>query len=960
MAMDIRRLLKEYGLALSVTLVASLARFALDPFLGDHLPYVTFFIAVAFTTFYASLGASLTTAALGGLTAHWFFMPPRHSLFLVGMTQQIGFISYCIVCFVFVYFGHALRCSRQRAEAAGDGLRLRASEHKLAMEALQESEERFHTLADNMSQLVWMADATGGIFWYNRRWYAYTGTTFEDMQGGGWKNVHHPDHIDRVVKRWRQSHDTGEPWEDTFPLRGIAGSYRWFLSRAMPIRDAEGKVIRWFGTNTDVTEQREVEAALRGSEERFCAAVHAVSSLIWTNNAQGKMVGEQQGWGDFTGQAYEEYQGYGWSKAVHPEDAQPTIDAWNEKVAQKRTFVFEHRVRRHDGEWRLCSIRAVPVMTGEGAIREWVGVHTDITESRLTEQALRESEERLRSFAGHLEQLVSERTKELVQSQNRLGLAILAGHAGTFDWDITSNTNVWSDELLALYGMRSEEFGGRYEDWIACLLPEDREAEVNAIKRSLETGEFVADFRIRRCDNGEIRWMDGRGRVFFDDAGKPARMVGINMDITDRKRAEEAHGRAEKFAEELERQVLSRTRELVVSQERLRALATELNLAEQRERKRLAGELHDYLAQLLVLCRLNLGQVRQVGVPLKAVAIVSDTEEMLNEALNYSRTLMAELSPPVLQEHGLTAGLEWLGEQMRRRHLTVTVDIGDAADLSLPEDCAVLLFQSVRELLMNVLKHAGSKEVAIRLNKEDGRLRIEVRDKGIGFDLAAASAAGPTTAMSSKFGLFSIRERMRALGGWFDLQSAPGEGTMAILVLPLGGRTPASSELGMLRSELERPERGGLSAQEHNSELMTPHSTLHQQDGRIRVLLVDDHSMVRQGLRSMLESYADVEIVGEAGNGEEAVALVERLQPSIVVMDINMPKMNGIEATAKIKFRFPRTIVIGLSVQTGGANQEAMRKAGASMLLTKEAAVDELYRAIQATLGAKGLITKRS
>ena len=129
---------------------------------------------------------------------------------------------------------------------------------------------------------------------------------------------------------------------------------------------------------------------------------------------------------------------------------------------------------------------------------------------------------------------------------------------------------------------------------------------------------------------------------------------------------------------------------------------------------------------------------------------------------------------------------------------------------------------------------------------------------------------------------------------------------------------------------------------------------------RIRVLLVDDHGMVRQGLRSMLESYADIEIVGEARNGEEAVALVERLQPSIVVMDINMPKMNGIEATAKIKFRFPRTIVIGLSVQTGGANQEAMRKAGASMLLTKEAAVDELYRAIQATLGEKGLTTKRS
>jgi DNA-binding NarL/FixJ family response regulator len=113
--------------------------------------------------------------------------------------------------------------------------------------------------------------------------------------------------------------------------------------------------------------------------------------------------------------------------------------------------------------------------------------------------------------------------------------------------------------------------------------------------------------------------------------------------------------------------------------------------------------------------------------------------------------------------------------------------------------------------------------------------------------------------------------------------------------------------------------------------------------------------MVRQGLRSVLESYADVEIVGESWNGEEAVAGVERLHPSIVVMDINMPTLNGIEATAKIKARHRDVIVIGLSVQAGGANEVAIKNAGATMLLTKEAAVDELYRAIRESLDAKGM-----
>jgi len=119
---------------------------------------------------------------------------------------------------------------------------------------------------------------------------------------------------------------------------------------------------------------------------------------------------------------------------------------------------------------------------------------------------------------------------------------------------------------------------------------------------------------------------------------------------------------------------------------------------------------------------------------------------------------------------------------------------------------------------------------------------------------------------------------------------------------------------------------------------------------RIRVLLVDDHAMVREGLRSVLESYDDVEVVGEAANGEEAVAMVQRLRPTMVVMDINMPKMNGIEATAHISRTYPEIQVIGLSVNASGNNVQAMSKAGAVLLLTKEAAVNELYRRMREVL----------
>ncbi|QDV72849.1 PAS domain-containing hybrid sensor histidine kinase/response regulator [Botrimarina mediterranea] len=142
------------------------------------------------------------------------------------------------------------------------------TERRRAELAVSESEERFRTLADNISQLAWMAEPGGGLFWYNRRWYDYTGTNFETMAGWGWKLVHHPDHVDRVVDKFQRAIATGEVWEDTFPLRSKEGEYRWFLSRAQPIRDESGAILRWFGTNTDVTAQREAEQALRDADDR--------------------------------------------------------------------------------------------------------------------------------------------------------------------------------------------------------------------------------------------------------------------------------------------------------------------------------------------------------------------------------------------------------------------------------------------------------------------------------------------------------------------------------------------------------------------------------------------------------------------------------------------------------------------------------------------------------------------
>lgn len=389
------------------------------------------------------------------------------------------------------------------------------------------------------------------------------------------------------------------------------------------------------------------------------------------------------------------------------------------------------------------------------------------------------------------------------------------------------------------------------------------------------------------------------------------------------------------LTETLQQQVDRRAEELANYHSQLRHLLSELVLTEQRERRRIAGELHDHLAQLLVACKMKLALISKTR---QSAELLKEIDGFLNESLAYTRNLVAQISPVLLYEQGLLPALRWLAEAVMPRHgLEVTLqEQTDLADVQLDEDVRILLFQSVRELLFNVVKHAGAHEARVSVQRVDGELIVTIDDEGTGFDVEKVRMTGGTSQQG--FGLLSIRERMTLLGGRLELTSAPGAGTRARVRLLL--------EPGPLPEA--RPDEPTTTA--------APPADTEQRASRdhLHVLVVDDHAVVREGLMMMLGKERGLAIVGEAADGPTAIDLARRLRPHVVLMDVGLPGMDGIETTRRITQTCRGVKVVGLSMHEDESTASAMRAAGAVEYLCKgcspELLIGTIRRAARQTI----------
>src|SRR3984957_4243663 len=277
----------------------------------------------------------------------------------------------------------------------------RVSEKKLSsvLEAVRESEERFRTLANAIPQLAWIAGADGFILWYNQRWYDYTGTTPEQMQGWGWQSVHDPAVLPSVLSRWRDAIALVQPFDMEFPLRGADGTFRNFLTRVQPINDSEGRLVQWFGTNTDVDQLKRIEQSLRVAQARLESTLEASSVGTWTwDIASDRLIADE-----FTARMFsvaadaaaEGLPAAAYLQVVHEEDRADVADALESAIQLCSTYDIEYRVRQGDGGFRWLQARGRVEADGAGQATYFHGAVIDITARKLSELSLRESANRI-------------------------------------------------------------------------------------------------------------------------------------------------------------------------------------------------------------------------------------------------------------------------------------------------------------------------------------------------------------------------------------------------------------------------------------------------------------------------------------------------------------------------------------------------------------------------------------
>jgi len=389
-------------------------------------------------------------------------------------------------------------------------------------ELLQRSERELREVIETIPSMAWSAAPDGSADFFNGRWLAYAGLTADQAQGWGWTVAVHPDDLNALVDHWRKIMVSGESGEVEGRLRRFDGVYRWFLFRATASLDDNGRVVKWYGTNTDIEERKRAEQALRRSEAYLaeaqrltltgsCAIDGTSREILYWSEEMFRLFGfdRQQGlpmWDQ-------------WVQRIHPEDRDKFRMAGDRTFLEKVDCDVEFRIVKPDGTIKQIHGIGHPVLSRNGELVQVVGTMVDVTERRLAEAYLRRNE------------------SYLAQAQR-------LAHMGSWAWDATGRNAVYvSEEWCRIYGFDPKDGMPCWEQRLQRVHPEDRARFQLTIDRAVaEKSDYDVEFRILP-PHAQGRYIHSVGHPILGSSGELVQFVGVSMDVTESKRAEQEHER---------------------------------------------------------------------------------------------------------------------------------------------------------------------------------------------------------------------------------------------------------------------------------------------------------------------------------------------------------------------------------------------------------------------------------
>jgi len=606
--------------------------------------------------------------------------------------------------------------------------------HSDADEAAEVIEERLRLIIDTIPTIIWRKSPDGSADFLNRNFREYTGLSLEDGLGRGWLNVFHPD--DRLKEKWPSAMAAGKPFQTEARLRGTDGQYRWFLIRAMPLRDERGNIIKWYGLTCEIED-------LKRAEDRIRLIIDALPTMVWTMEPNGAVDFVNQRWMDYMGLSLKEEMDEP-TRPVHPEDLPRVLEKWRADMAAGEASEDEMRLRRADGEYRWFLVRTAPLRDEQGNILKWYGVSIDIEDRKRAEEAVKSSEREQRHIAAQLER---ERTR-LVEAQEM-------GKIGSWEAELQSMNVIWSDQTHRIFETDPSRFHATRPKFREFIHPEDRAKVDAAFVASLEKrSPSTVEYRIVMPD-GRVKIVEERWQAFHDEEGKPVRVAGTCRDITERVRAEE----------ELQR------------------LSGQLLRLQDEERRRIATDLHDSTGQDLVALATTLSQLH-AAVPSssrKLRKLASQCQALADQCIREVRTLSYLLHPPMLDEAGVEDAIRhYAGGFTERTGIEIELEISPRLG-RMKADAEMALFRVVQESLTNIQRHSGNLQAKIRMDREPGKITVEVSDSGSGItgDLQRQSGEFP---FRPGVGIRSMNERVKLIGGRLDIESSSSGTTVRVTI----------------------------------------------------------------------------------------------------------------------------------------------------------------------------------